>query len=79
MLVIIATKQTTTNKLTKNLQELLKHTHTHTHTQTKPNNNYKNNGNNSSFHEKREWLDFISMYNWQPENREKMKYRHMHQ
>lgn len=23
------------------------------------------------FHEKREWLDFISMYNWQPENREK--------
>ena len=31
MLVIKATKQTTTNKLTKNLQELLKHTHTHTH------------------------------------------------
>ena len=72
MLVIIATKQTTTNKLTKNLQD----THTHTHTLSQI---ITTRIMETSFHEKREWLDFISMYNWQPENREKMKYRHMHQ
>ena len=74
MLVIIATKQTTTNKLTKNLQDT--HTHTHTHTLSQI---ITTRIMETSFHEKREWLDFISMYNWQPENREKMKYRHMHQ